>query len=339
MPQLNAITNIPLAQLPIIAGQLGLKRYTADQLIYWLYKKRVSSFDEMTNLPKRVRSELSAKYVIDAVKLDCAQKASDGTVKFLCRARDGAAVECVFIPQEDDRNTVCLSTEVGCAMGCSFCRTAGMGFVRDLTQGEILGQMILIMREKTETITNVVLMGMGEPLANIGAVSGAVEILLEAHAFGFSKRRVTLSTSGLLPQLKSFSEKFDIKLAISLNATTDEIRNRLMPINRRYPIAKIMDFCREYSNRSRHRITFEYVLIKGVNDSAVDIQRLVKLLVGIRAKINLIPFNSFDGCDFSAPDEGTAARWADILISHGIQANIRIGRGQDILAACGQLAT
>ncbi|MFH0799416.1 MAG: 23S rRNA (adenine(2503)-C(2))-methyltransferase RlmN [Pseudomonadota bacterium] len=337
MPE--AITDIPLGLFPSLAAEFGLRAFAADQLIEWLYRTRVASFDEMTNISKAVRSALKERFVMDALEIAGTQEASDGTRKFLCRAKDGRAVECVYMPTGAGRTTVCVSTQVGCAMGCSFCRTAGMGFVRDLTQGEILGQLTLMMRAHPDPVTNVVLMGMGEPLANLDAVSSAVEVMLDGRAFGFSKRRLTLSTAGLLPQLEKFAEKFDIKIAISLNATTDEARSQLMPINRRYPIAEIMESCRKYSERSRHRITFEYVLIGGLNDTDGDAARLVELLKGISAKVNLIPFNPFEGSGLKAPEEGTSERWSDFLRSRGVQANVRISRGQEILAACGQLAT
>ncbi len=333
------ITDIPLNRLPAIVAELGLKPFAVEQIIEWLYRRRVSNFSEMTNLTKQARDELAKKYKISAVEKAGVETAADSTRKFLCGLTDGNAVECVIIPAEDGRVTTCISTQVGCAMGCAFCRTAGMGFVRDLTQGEILGQLILAMRESPEPITNVVLMGMGEPLANLDAVSSSVELMLDTRAFGFSKRRVTLSTSGLLPQLDAFSRRFDIKIAISLNATTDEVRQRLMPVDKRYPIAAIMDFCREYSHRTRHRVTFEYVLIRDINDTMTDAKRLVSLLRGMRAKVNLIPFNPFEGSGMDAPLPETVERWADLLRENGIQVNIRVSRGQEILAACGQLAS
>lgn len=336
---LKPITDITLVEMPEIVRQFDLKPFAANQIITWLYQRRVSSFDEMTDITKGARAALAEKHVIDAVVEDNRQEAADGTIKFLCRAHDGAAVECVYMPADEDRATVCISTQVGCAMGCSFCRTGGMGFVRNLTQGEILGQLILVMRMASRQITNIVLMGMGEPLANLDAVSNAVEVMIDHRAFNLSKRRITLSTAGLIPELKKFSERFDIKLAISLNATTDETRAKLMPINKRYPLADIMEFCRDYSIDARNRITFEYVLIRDVNDTPADMERLVRLLRGINAKVNLIPFNSFEKCEFKAPKEGIAEKWSDYLRDQNIQSNIRASRGQEIIAACGQLAT
>jgi 23S rRNA (adenine2503-C2)-methyltransferase len=360
------ITDIPMDQLPAVAHALGLKPYVVSQLITWLYKKRVSSFEDMTNLSKEARRVLSEHYSISRLKIDRIQQAADGTKKFMFVLSDGKKVESVLIPAADKRLTLCISTQVGCAMGCVFCRTAQMGFIRDLTQGEIVGQLIEVQKTMGHPhplpppsparrslgvggrgragergilqITNIVLMGMGEPLVNYDAVAAATKILLDERAFNFSKRRVTISTSGLLPQLARFAKQFDIKIAISLNATTDEVRNHLMPINRRYCLADIMKFCRSYSNQSKHRVTFEYVMIQGVNDASHDMKRLMKLLAGIRAKVNLIPFNPFPGCDYKGPIESTLHMWYKFLTEHGIQTNIRISRGQDILAACGQLA-
>lgn len=332
------ITDIPIGKLPTVVSELGLKKYTVSQIISWLYKGRVDSFDLMTNLSKDARSLLAERYEIDAVKFGSAIESSDGTKKYLCQMRDGHAVECVFIPSEDGRGTVCISTQAGCAMGCAFCRTAQMGLVRNLSQGEILGQLITVMRDSGNQVTNVVLMGMGEPLANLDEVANAVRIMFDTRAFGFSKRRITLSTCGLLPQIEKFTAQFGIKIAISLNAADDETRSRLMPINKRCGISELMAFCKKYSAHSRHRVTFEYVLIRGVNDGMQDAERLVNLLKGVRAKINLIPFNPFEGAKFKAPQGQTVKHWQDELAKAGIQANIRVSRGQDILAACGQLA-
>lgn len=333
------ITDIPIVDMPKVAAGLGLKAYAADQIIRWLYQRRASSFAEMTNLSVEVRDALAEKFNIDALAIADCLEASDGTKKFLCRARDGECVECVLIPADDKRWTVCISTQVGCRMGCSFCRTARMGLKRNLSMGEILGQLLLVMRGTEQAITNVVLMGMGEPLDNFDAVADAVEAITDKRALGMSKRRVTLSTVGLIPELTEFSKRFDVKIAISLNATTDEIRSRIMPINKKYPIAMIMEFCRDYSKRFRNRITFEYVMIAGVNDSKDDASRLVSFLKGVRAKINLIPHNAFEGSDLKPSDDDTIQWWSEFLYNKGIQTNIRASRGQEIMAACGQLAT
>lgn len=338
LDMLPPITDIPLKEFPKLVTDLGLKSYAANQLISWLYKRRAASFDDMTNLAKSARDILRSRFSIAAVELDKMQTATDGTKKFLCRAVDDEAVECVLIPAEDGRITVCLSTQVGCAMGCAFCRTASMGLRRNSTQGEILGQLIIAIRHASLDVTNLVLMGMGEPLANLKAVEAAIDVFLDERAFGLSKRRVTLSTCGLLPELEEFSHTYDIKIAISLNATTDEVRQRLMPITKKYPIAELMKFCKSYSQRSHYRITFEYVLIREINDTKEDAKRLVKLLAGVRGKINLIPFNPFEGSKFEASLPEALKWWQEFLYTNGIQANIRASRGQGILAACGQLA-
>lgn len=332
------ITDISLKDLPAVVGAIGLKKYSASQIISWLYKERVASFDEMTNLSKQARADLNDKYVIDALSVAEVLTASDGTKKFLCRARDGIAIECVYIPAADGRGTVCLSTQAGCAMGCAFCRTAIMGLKRNLTQGEILGQLMLVIKSDAGPVTNIVLMGMGEPLANTDTVINAIEVMLDPRAIGFAKRRVTLSTSGIIPEIEKVNKRFDIKIAISLNATTDVVREKLMPINKRYNIAAIMDFCRKYSKTSRHRVTFEYVMFNGVNDSMEDAKRLVGLLSKVSAKVNLIPFNSFEGSKFSPPSKETLESWWNFLTEHKVQAFVRQSRGREIMAACGQLA-
>ena len=336
---LPAITDIPLGKLSEATSELGLKSYAVRQLVLWLYARLARSFDEMTDLSKNARAVLAERYAISALERAQCLCASDGTRKLLLSGADGSCCECVMTPSDTGRITACLSTQVGCAMGCTFCRTAGMGFVRDLSQGEITGQLMELARESGAPITNVVLMGMGEPLANMETVLGAIELFREPDAFNLSKRRITLSTSGLVPELEEFCERADVKIAISLNATTDEVRDRIMPVNRRSPIAAIMRFAREYSQRSHNRITFEYVLMRGVNDTDEDAARLVGLLSGVGAKVNLIPFNPFEGSEFEAPLAGTALRWSGLLRDAGVQVNVRISRGQEIMAACGQLAS
>lgn len=338
---LLSITDISLGRMTSAMKTLGLKPYAASQIISWLYKKRAASFDSMSNLSVDARKKLKKTYGIRKLKVAEILESSDGTKKFLFELEDAKKIESVLIPAPDGRVTLCVSTQAGCAMGCTFCRTGRMGFERDLTQGEILGQLIEAQRDVETsglTITNIVFMGMGEPLVNFGAVADAIDIILDERAFNFSKRRITVSTSGLVPQLKDLAGRLDVKVAISLNATDDRVRDMLMPVNRRYPIGEVMKFCREYTKKSGRRVTFEYVMIKGVNDTNEDMKRLVKLLGGVRGKVNLIPFNPFKGCEFEAPSQRTVENWFKFLVEHGIQTNIRISRGQDILAACGQLA-
>lgn len=334
-----AITDISPADLKGFVTGLGMKPYAASQLITWLYGRLAESFDEMTDISKATREKLAECCDISAVEKAGEQRATDGTVKLLCEARDGERIECVLIPVDEGRVTACLSTQAGCAMGCCFCRTAGMGLKRNLSLGEITGQLVLLARESATPITNIVLMGMGEPLHNRFNVEEAIGIFRDEKAFGISKRKITLSTSGVIPELEKFSEKNDVKIAISLNAADDETRSKLMPVNKKWPIERIMDFCRGYSARSRYRITFEYVMIRDINDTKEDAKRLVILLRGVRAKINLIPFNSFEDSEFRAPLRKTVEWWREFLAEKGIQVNIRVSRGQDILAACGQLAS
>lgn len=340
MKRLN-ITDVSLKRMPALAKALKLKPYAAGQIVSWLYKKRVSSFDDMTNLSKTARDALKGNYDLKGLETHRLLMAKDGTTKFVFLLEDGFKIESVLIPSEKGRLTLCISTQVGCAMGCLFCRTGRMGLKRDLTQGEILGQLIEVKRylkPHKRKLTNIVFMGMGEPFVNYQAVSDAMGFILDERAFNFSRRRVTISTAGLLPQIKMFSKHFDVKLAISLNATDDKTRSKLMPINKRYPMAQVMRFCRDYCANSKHRITFEYVMIRGINDTKDDMKRLVKLLNKVKAKVNLIPFNPFPGCAFKNPSESTVETWFKFLNSRDIQTNIRVSRGGDILAACGQLA-
>lgn len=332
------ITDLSSDELHASAAELGLKPYSVDQLLSWLYKKRVNSFAEMTNISKPMREALSSRFEISAIEVVDKIVAKDETQKLLCEAPDGELMECVIIPADDERTTLCVSTQSGCKMGCAFCRTGKMGFRRDLTQGEIVGQVIKSIDIIKKPLTNIVLMGMGEPLENLENVSKAISLLIDERAFGLSKKRITLSTCGLIPELKEFVSRFDVKIAISLNATTDLVRDSLMPINKRYPIVEILKFCREYTGSSRYRITFEYVMIGGVNDSDEDMKRLPRLLDGIPAKINLIPFNPYEGCDLIGPNEATVERWSAYLWDAGVQTNIRASRGKEIMAACGQLA-
>ncbi|MFH1654481.1 MAG: 23S rRNA (adenine(2503)-C(2))-methyltransferase RlmN [Pseudomonadota bacterium] len=330
------IYDLKLSDFPAVVEDLGLKKYAANQIISWLYKKRVSGFDEMTNLTKAVRETLNQKFTCEALKIDKTLEAKDGTKKYRFKLSDGELIEAVDMPMEK-RRTVCISTQVGCAMNCAVCRTATLGLKRNLTQGEIVGQLLTIMNQNATPVTNVVLMGMGEPLANYEAVKGAVEIMIDTRAIEMSYRRVTLSTCGLIPELKRFVNDLPVMIAISLSATTDEVRSKIMPINKKYSIAKIMEFCREHSKDSKNRITIEYVLIGDVNDSKEDAARLVKLLRGVKAKINLIPFNSFEGCEYKSPSEEIVDFWYRFLHEKGIQTNVRVSRGHEIMAACGQL--
>ncbi|HUK57482.1 MAG TPA: 23S rRNA (adenine(2503)-C(2))-methyltransferase RlmN [Nitrospiria bacterium] len=322
--------------------ELGWPKYRAQQLLDWVYKKRVSRFDEMTNLSKSDRALLEARAGVGEPQLVRRQHSTDGTQKFLFRLSDGQEVESVLIPDED-RNTLCISTQVGCTLDCTFCLTGTMGLIRNLKAHEIVDQVLWVLRhlESDNPLTNIVLMGMGEPLANYREVIEALKRLTHPKMVALSPRRITLSTSGLVPQIKKLGESgLNVNLAISLNATTNAVRDRLMPaVNKQYPLETLLRACRDYPLPPRRRIFFEYVLLKGVNDSDTDAHRLLRLLKGIRCKVNLIPFNDYPGSPFGRPDDETVLRFQNILIEGHLTAFIRKSRGRDILAACGQLRT
>jgi 23S rRNA (adenine2503-C2)-methyltransferase len=293
----------------------------------------------MTNLSKKFRQELSEASFISTLPLLHMEQAKDGTRKFLFKLEDGHRIESVLIPDKK-RLTLCLSTQVGCALGCRFCLTGKTGWKRDLFVSEIINQ-ILAVRETLQdraSITNVVLMGMGEPLANYKNTLRAIELMTHPDAFKFSSRRITLSTVGLLPQLDQLTkEKVSFRLAISLNASDEETRSYLMPINRRYPLKKVLEACRNFPLRPRTRITFEYVLIEGINDSSSDARTLLKVLRGIPSKVNLIPLNEAPGIPFKRPSPEKIKQFQDILMEGGMTAIVRASKGAEISAACGQL--
>lgn len=335
--------------------ELGLPRYRGDQLLRWLYQHGAGSIDEITEFSKDLRARLQDIAYVSNLRLLKTERSSDGTGKFLFELEDGQTVESVFIP-EDERRTLCISSQVGCAMGCLFCRTGASGFVRNLKSYEIVDQIIAVNkiiqvrhdarippskegsegRSAERNITNIVLMGMGEPLANFEEVVDALWRMVDL--LGISKRKITLSTVGIVPKLSRFAKEApDVNLAISLNATTDEVRNRLMPVNMRYPIHSLINACRRYPLSPGRRITFEYVMIDGVNDSLEDADRLARLVKGVRCKVNLIPLNPFPGCAFKRSPHERILAFQNILKKRGIRAFIRESRGQDISAACGQL--
>ncbi len=318
------------------AAEHGLPKYRAGQLLHWIYERYVVNLQEITEFSKTLRSELARTAVISNLELAARQKSRDGTEKFLFSLEDGQTIESVLIPDKD-RLTLCISSQAGCAMGCSFCLTGDIGLIRNLKAHEIVDQIIAVNRQiAPRRITNIVLMGMGEPLANFDEV---VEALWRITGLmGISKRRITLSTSGLVPKMLELPQKApDVNLAVSLNATTDEVRSRIMPINKTYPIRELMNACRRYPLKPRRRITFEYVLIGGVNDTQADAQRLVKLLRGIPCKVNLIPYNPDDQSSMKRPSEETVLAFQKTIADSNITVLIRESKGQDILAACGQL--
>jgi 23S rRNA (adenine2503-C2)-methyltransferase len=321
--------------------QRGFKMYRSNQIIAWLYRHHARSFDEMTNIPKAERGLISTFFTISQPKIIMTEISSDGTRKFLFELEDGHTIESVLI-LDKDRQTLCISSQVGCQQACRFCLTGSGGFMRNLNAHEIVDQVLEISRlleqEKRRRITNIVLMGMGEPLANFEEVVKALKVIVSESGLGFSPRRVTVSTDGLVPQIAKLGKcGLKVNLAVSLNATTDEVRDRIMPVNRHYPIREVLDACKRFPLEPRRRITFEYVMLKGVNDFAEDAQRLSRLLKGIKCKINLIPFNPFPGSEFKRPDDAAVRRFQKILMDHHFTAPVRESRGRDISAACGQL--
>jgi 23S rRNA (adenine2503-C2)-methyltransferase len=316
--------------------RLNLPRYRADQLLLRLYEKYASDIDEITEFSKELRTLLKASAYISTINLVKQFRSSDNTEKYLFSLDDAQTIESVLIPDED-RLTLCISSQAGCAMECLFCQTGKSGFVRNLKSYEIVEQIIAVNRIiKPARVSNIVLMGMGEPLANFDEVVEALWRMVEL--LGISKRRITLSTAGIVPKLLMLPKNApDINIAISLNATTDEVRNRIMPVNRRYPLSSLINACKKYPIQPGRRITFEYVMVDGVNDSSEDARGLVKLLSGIKCKVNLIPLNPFPGCKLKrSPDEKILA-FQKILMQNKVRAFIRESRGRDIQAACGQL--
>ena len=317
----------------------GLEAYRGRQIRQWLFKKLANSFEEMTSLPKGLRILLEEKAVITHLEEIKTQESRDGTKKYLFRLKDGHLIESVLIP-ERDHYTLCISSQAGCAMDCRFCLTAREGLKRNLAPSEIIEQVIHVKRSVSDPdrLTNIVLMGMGEPLANYEAVKRAVTNLMNDDGLNFSRRRITLSTCGLVPGMKRLGSEMNIKLAVSLNAADDEIRSLLMPINKKYPLKNLIKACRSFPLPKGERITFEYTLIKGINDRDEDAWNLSELLAGIRAKINLIPLNPHKGTQMSPPPMERVLQFQDILLKKYFTTIIRKSRGRDILAACGQLS-
>ena len=324
----------PDALVEFLAG-MGKDKFRAGQIMRWIYQRGVTDFAEMTDLAKTFRDELGERSYVSKFITEVVEVSADGTRKFLFRLDDGKSIETVLIPMEGGRNTLCVSTQVGCAMQCSFCLTGTYGLERNLTAAEIVNQVCAV--RELHAVDNIVLMGMGEPLHNLDNVVDALQILYASTGFDYGPRKVTLSTSGLVPEMCELGRRIKVNLAVSLNATTDEIRNQLMPVNRRYPIKELMEACRKFPLAPRQRITFEYILIQGVNDSQADARRLVKLLHGIKAKVNLIAFNEHAGSEYKKPTDPVMRAFQTYLLDRQIVAVRRAGKGQDISAACGQL--
>jgi 23S rRNA (adenine2503-C2)-methyltransferase len=329
------IKNLTGEELTEFLAGLGKERFRARQIIRWIYARGVTSFAGMTDLSKSLREELERRAFISDWEPEVTEVSTDGTRKYLFRLEDGQTVETVRIPMEGERSTLCISTQVGCAMQCAFCLTGTFGLVRNLSPAEIVNQVCAAAKEGP--VNNIVMMGMGEPLHNLDNVVKALQILYDDDGFGYGSRKVTLSTSGLIPEMLELGRRIRVNLAVSLNATTDAVRNELMPVNRRYPLKDLMAACREFPLATRQRITFEYILIRDVNDTPADAKRLVRLLHGIKAKVNLIPYNEHEGSAFLAPRPESIEAFQTYLLSRDIVAIRRASKGQDISAACGQL--
>jgi 23S rRNA (adenine2503-C2)-methyltransferase len=342
LPELRSLSRADLAGL---VAELGEKPFRARQLFRWLHRNGAAALDEMSDLPRPLRAALAARTTLVTLERASERRSVDGTIKWTWRTGDGKLIESVYMP-ETDRKTLCVSSQVGCALGCTFCMTGTMGLARQLTTGEIVDQVHRANRRLVELgegpaprpLTNLVFMGMGEPLHNFDVLKGALDQLLDEDGPNFSHRHVTVSTSGLVPVMRRLGEETQVKLAVSLNATTDAQRDAIMPINRRWPIRELMAACRAFPMKPGRRITFEYVLLDGVNDTDADAARLAKLVVGIPAKVNLIPYNENPGLWFRAPASGRVEAFHRILLEREITAVIRKNRGSDIAAACGQLA-
>ncbi len=327
------------SELEHAAVTLGLSAFRGRQIFHWIHQRGVSDFAAMTSLPTELRATLGARGTITEPTLDSKQVSTDGTTKFLLKLADGRRIEAVYIP-DTPAQTFCISTQVGCAMACGFCLTGKMGLVRHLTAGEIIGQVRMLARETglVASAFNLVFMGMGEPLHNYEATMKAFRILTDKQGLAVPPRRITLSTVGVLPGLERLAEEpLMPNLAISLHATTDEQRDTLAPINRKYKLKDLMDACRAFPLPRRGRITFEYVLLDQVNDTPDDARRLVRLLEGIQAKVNLLPLNEADRIPFARPSDERVNAFAAILAERGVTVSVRKSRGRDIRAACGQL--
>jgi len=341
----KTLIGLSRGELAAEMASLGAAPFRARQLWHWIYHRGVQDFAAMTSLAKTFRAELEARYALTRPVQSRALLSADGTRKWLLRFADGQEAECVHIPEED-RGTLCVSSQIGCTLTCKFCHTGTQRLVRNLEAAEIVAQ-VMVARDalgewpsppEDRQITNIVLMGMGEPLYNYDNVAKAVKIAMDGEGLSVSKRKITLSTAGVVPMMARCGEELGVNLAISLHAVTDELRDVLVPLNKKYPIAALLAACRAYPGASNaRRITFEYVMLKGVNDSPAEARELVRLLDGIPAKVNLIPFNSWPGAPFECSSEEAIETFGDIVNAAGYPSPVRTPRGRDILAACGQL--
>ncbi|KIE04315.1 Dual-specificity RNA methyltransferase RlmN [Candidatus Jidaibacter acanthamoeba] len=333
-------------ELAAAIKELGESSFRAKQIWQWIYRIGIADFNHMTNLPASLREKLAESYTLERVQVSKELISFDETRKWLLKFSDTNEIEAVFIP-EKTRGTLCVSSQVGCTLNCSFCHTGTQNLVRNLTAGEIVAQVLHAkdslsdwnFKEENRKLTNIVMMGMGEPLLNYDNVAKALKIVMDPDGLGISKRKITLSTSGIIPLIEKCGDELGVNLAISLHAVRDDLRNTLVPINKKYPIKDLLNACRKYAptQNSFRKVTFEYVMLKGVNDSKQDAKELVRLIEGIPAKINIIPFNKWPGTEYQCSDNRTIQEFARIVEDAGYMSPIRRPRGQDILAACGQL--
>ncbi len=362
------LKNLTLPALELFLKGKGKERFRATQIFKWIFQHDAHSFDEMTNISKDLRLDLSETACISNLEPEAVEEGNDGTRKYLFNLGDGNGVESVLIPIEG-RNTLCISSQAGCAMGCEFCLTGTYKLTRNLTTAEIINQIMAVERDLVRNppalpanvpvigddlddgddsedgqaasaagIRNIVMMGMGEPLHNLDNVIPAIQIMIDGNGLQFSNRRVTVSTCGLVPEMARLGREIpNVNLAVSLNATTDELRDRIMPVNRRYPIRELLKACKAFPLPGRRKVTFEYVMLGGINDTLADAKRLLRLISDIPNKVNLIPFNEHEGCDFKAPTKAAIDTFHKYLIDHNVTVITRDSRGGDISAACGQL--
>lgn len=331
--------------LTALMAEIGEKPFRAKQLWHWIYHRGVTDFSQMTNLATPLREKLSHEFSLNRPGISREQKSSDGTSKWLMRLDDGNEIETVHIP-EIDRGALCVSSQVGCTLNCRFCHTGTQRMVRNLVPSEIVGQVMLA-RDALEEwpsgvdgrlLTNIVMMGMGEPLYNYENVAKALKIIMDGDGIAISKRRITLSTAGVVPMIRQCGEELNVNLAISLHAVRDDIRDVIVPLNKKYPIAELLEACRNYPGSSNaRRITFEYVMLKGVNDSIADAKELIRLIGDLPAKVNLIPFNPWPGAPYECSTDAAINAFAKIVLDAGFSSPVRTPRGRDIMAACGQL--
>ncbi len=351
MDTMKNLVGLSREDLAAEMATIGEKPFRAKQLWHWIYNRGETDFSKMTSISKVMQQRLAENYVVARPKVGKELRSVDGTLKWLLSFADGNEAETVYIPDVDEaRGAVCVSSQVGCTLTCTFCHTGTQLLVRNLSPAEIVGQFMVARDSYGEwptpsggddgnrLLSNIVMMGMGEPLFNFDNVATALKIVMDGDGIGISKRRITLSTSGVVPMMKRCGDELGVNLAISLHAVTDELRDVLMPINKKYPLAELMRACREYPGASNaRRITFEYIMLKGINDSLADARRLVELVKGLPAKFNLIPFNPWPGSNYECSNPQDIRKFSDFIQDAGYSAPIRVSRGSDILAACGQL--